>query len=151
MIPSDATGSAGKIRRRDFLRAGLFGAAGLTLTGAASAAPPSTAGPAPGAAVQTFVDLDRVETLENVRQTFHRAEKHPANPVLRRVKPWENGRGTWGSVLYDDEDKTFKAWYGGRSGRKKEYRPGPLSDSVDSGEPVKGWSRGCQAQAPSRE
>jgi hypothetical protein len=74
------------------------------------------------------VDLDRVEALDNVRQVFHAAEKHPRNPVLRKVKPWENDRGTWGSVVYDEEEKTLKAWYGGRSGRQKEFRPGSLSE-----------------------
>ena len=79
-------------------------------------------------ASQLFVDLDHVETLDNVRQVFHAAEKHPENPVLRKVKPWENDRGTWGSVIYDEQDKIFKAWYGGKSGRQKEYRPGSLSE-----------------------
>jgi len=41
--------------------------------------------------------------------------------VLRKEKPWENERGTWGSVIYDPDDRIFKAWYGGNSGRS---RPG---------------------------
>jgi hypothetical protein len=41
--------------------------------------------------------------------------------------PWEDERSTWGSVLYDEDEKVFKAWYGGKSGRRKEYRPGQLS------------------------
>jgi hypothetical protein len=69
-----------------------------------------------------------VEALDNVRQVFHAAEKHPRNPVLRKVKPWENDRGTWGSVVYDEQEKVFKAWYGGRSGRQKEFRPGSMSE-----------------------
>lgn len=81
-----------------------------------------------GNAAQLFVDLDRVEALDNVQQVFHAADKHPLNPVLRKVKPWENDRGTWGSVIYDENAKLFKAWYGGLSGRKKEYRPGSLSE-----------------------
>lgn len=92
---------------------------------------PAAAGdkvPLVGDAVQLFVDLDRVEALDNVRQTFHAAQKHPLNPVLRKTKPWENDRGTWGAVIYDEDAKLFKAWYGGASGNKKEYRPGSLSD-----------------------
>ena len=79
-------------------------------------------------APQLFVDLDHVEALDNVQRVFHAAEKHPHNPVLRKVKPWENDRGTWGSVIYDEQERIFKAWYGGKSGRQKEYRPGSLSE-----------------------
>src|SRR5262249_58793197 len=115
-------------QRRDFLKAGLLGTTGLCLSSAAE--PPAATKPVRtlGEAVQLFVDLDEVEVLDNVRQVFHAATKHPANPVLRKVKPWESDRGTWGSVLYDEEDRLFKAWYGGLSERQKEYRPGSLSD-----------------------
>ena len=41
--------------------------------------------------------------------TFHAAEKHRANPVLRRIHPWEQSRGTWGSVIFDAEERIFKA------------------------------------------
>ena len=77
------------------------------------------------ASPQLFVDLDRVEALENVTRTFHAAEKHPANPVLRRVYPWEQPRGTWGSVIFDAEERIFKAWYGGTSGRDISGCTGP--------------------------
>lgn len=115
--------------RREFLRAGLAAVAGMNLSCvtqplAAAEKEPLTLGDH----VQLFVDLDRIETLDNVRQVFHAAEKHPGNPVLRRVKPWEDDRSTWGSVIYDTEEKVFKVWYGGKSGRQKEYLPGRLSD-----------------------
>jgi hypothetical protein len=115
------------MHRRQFLQIGCLSASALV---AASRSKASAAEPAPllKDAPQLFVDLDQVEALDNVRQAFHAAQKHPDNPVLRRVKPWENDRGTWGSVLYDEEEKTFKAWYGGKSGRQREYRPGSLSD-----------------------
>ena len=77
------------------------------------------------ASPQLFVDLDRVEALENVTRTFHAVEKHPANPVLRRVYPWEQPRGTWGSVIFDAEERIFKAWYGGTSGRDISGCTGP--------------------------
>jgi len=100
------------LSRREFL-------ASTTLL-AAQAQPPAsthTIGDAP----QLFVDLDFVASLENVRQAFHSAEKHPGNPVLRKEMPWEQDRGTWGSVIYDPDARIFKAWYGGLSGRP---RPG---------------------------
>lgn len=81
--------------------------------------------PTTGDAPQLFVDLDRVEALENVERLFHAAEKHPANPVIRKVHPWEVARGTWGSVIYDDQERVFKAWYGGTSGRDVSGCAGP--------------------------
>ncbi|HET6323636.1 MAG TPA: hypothetical protein VFG04_02965 [Planctomycetaceae bacterium] len=115
------------MHRRDFLQITCLGAAGLNhvLSSNATAAEHV---PLIGDAPQLFVDLDHVEFLSNVRQVFHAAEKYPHNPVLRKVKPWENDRGTWGSVLYDEQEKIFKCWYGGKSGRQKEFRPGSLSD-----------------------
>jgi len=102
--------------RRDFLKLMPVGAASLGMV--ASARPPGsvTIIPTIGAEPQMFVDLERVEHLENVQQSYHSIEKHPGNPVLRREKPWENETGTWGSVIFDAEEKVFKAWYGGTTG-----------------------------------
>ncbi|MEO8128876.1 MAG: hypothetical protein ABI822_17365 [Bryobacteraceae bacterium] len=81
--------------------------------------------PKVGDSPQLFVDFDQVESTENVERVFHAAEKHPANPVLRREKVWEIDRGTWGSIIYDNEERTFKAWYGGTSGRDVSGCSGP--------------------------
>lgn len=115
------------MHRRQFLRVSSLGAAAL---GSAIHQEATAADQAPllKDSAQLFVDLDHVESLDNVRQVFHTAQKHPANPVLRKAKPWENDRGTWGSVIYDEDEKIFKGWYGGKSGKQKEYRPGSLSD-----------------------
>ena len=91
--------------------------------------PSADATPTLDDAAQLFVDLQQVESLEGAHQEVHAADKHPANPVLRKEKPWENDRGTWGSVSFDPQEKIFKVWYGGRSGRRREYRPGSLTDS----------------------
>ena len=115
------------MHRRQFLQSTCLGAVGLNYalnSGAADDGQVRLLKDAP----QLFVDLDHVESMDNVRQAFHSAQKHPDNPVIRKVKPWEDDRGTWGSVIYDEEDKLFKAWYGGKSGRQKEFRPGSLSD-----------------------
>lgn len=63
---------------------------------------------------QIFVDLDGIEPLENVRQLFHAAEKHPGNPVLAGEKPWEaQAYSPTASVIYDDGENIFKCWYMG--------------------------------------
>lgn len=85
-------------------------------------APPDV--PTLSSAAQLFVDLERIETLENVRQVFHQPKKHPANPVLRKEKPWETLYGTWGTVLRDPADELFKVWYGGSGRATGIDRPG---------------------------
>jgi hypothetical protein len=115
------------MHRRRFLQITGLSAAGISYA-LNSRAGDAEQIPLLGDAPQLFVDLDQVASLDNVRQVFHAAEKHPLNPVLRKVKPWENDRGTWGSVIYDEEEKIFKAWYGGLSGRQKEFQPGTLSE-----------------------
>ncbi len=74
------------LSRREFLSS-------TSLLAAQSQSPAST--PTIGDAPQLFVDLDFVASLENVRQVFHSAEKHPDNPVLRKEKPWELDREVW--------------------------------------------------------
>ena len=118
------TFSAEALPRRDFLRAGLLVASGATL---AAAKPPVAAPdevPALGGAAQLFVDDAMIERLENVQRLFHQAEKHPANPVLRKEKPWESLNGTWGTVLYDAQEQIFKAWYGGQGRSTGINKPG---------------------------
>ena len=108
------------LSRRDWLAGALGGGAAVT---SAKAQPPEI--PVLGDSAQLFVDYDRVESLEGITRTFHSAEKHPANPVLRRQHPWESARGTWGSVIFDAEERVFKAWYGGTSGRDVSGCSGP--------------------------
>lgn len=81
--------------------------------------------PTLGDAPQLFVDYDRVDSVENIARLFHPAEKHPSNPVLRKETAWETARGTWGSVIFDDEERLFKAWYGGTSTRDISGCTGP--------------------------
>ena len=98
------------LSRRHFLKT-------LSLAAAPLAVGKTDEIPKVGDAPQLFVDFDRVEALDNIKRVFHSAEKHPGNPVLGKQKPWELDAGTWGSVIYDDEERIFKAWYGGTSGR----------------------------------
>lgn len=65
---------------------------------------------------QLFVDDFLIEKT-TLKRTFHSAEYHPANPVLKPDKPWEtNGKSTSahpfsGGVWYDPSDRLFKMWY----------------------------------------
>ncbi|MEE3372004.1 MAG: hypothetical protein VX346_21910 [Planctomycetota bacterium] len=65
-------------------------------------------------ATQLFVDDHLIETTAGLRQTVHQWKRHPDNPVLRPDQPWEFGGkyiSTHGSVIYDQEEQLFKAWY----------------------------------------
>jgi hypothetical protein len=112
------------LQRRVFLKTSLAGVSGLLLTRPVVRAAQSAVIPTIGDAAQLFVDGDYVEQLDNVTRVFHAAEKHSANPVLRKEKPWETLRGTWGTVLYDDEEGLFKAWYGGQGRSTGINKPG---------------------------
>ena len=66
---------------------------------------------------QLFVDDFLIEHT-TLQRTFHPAEYHAANPVLKPDKPWEQERyptamvfsdGVW----YDPADRLFKMWYMG--------------------------------------
>jgi hypothetical protein len=73
---------------------------------------------------QLFVDLSRVN-MANVRQVFHAAQKHPANPVIRKDKSWEfDSSDPTASVIYDDQEKLFKCWYQGWYPGKGENQEG---------------------------
>ena len=65
---------------------------------------------------QLFVDDFLIEDT-TLKQTFHQAEYHPANPIIKPEKPWETtGRSTMayaysGGAWYDPKDELFKLWY----------------------------------------
>lgn len=58
-----------------------------------------------------FVDVQDVETRENVTRTFHQATKYGRHPVLKQEAAWERHSGMTASVIYDEEEDIFKAWY----------------------------------------
>jgi hypothetical protein len=69
---------------------------------------------------QLFVD-DFLIAETSLTRTYHLARYHPASPVLKPDRPWEEGRGGNGPVAmvfsdgvwYDPRDKLFKMWYMG--------------------------------------
>ncbi|MBI2503506.1 MAG: hypothetical protein HYW07_09795 [Candidatus Latescibacteria bacterium] len=63
------------------------------------------------AAPRLFADFRDVERRENITPQYHQAQKHSSHPVLRQEAPWEKHPGMTASVIYDDEEHLFKAWY----------------------------------------
>ena len=58
-----------------------------------------------------FVDRADIDLQENVERVFHRAQKHGTHPVLRQEAPWEKNGGMTAAVVFDAEERIFKAWY----------------------------------------
>ena len=57
-----------------------------------------------------FLDAMVVEESEGLERVFHAAEKHPANPVVPKDRPWEGwGPYLYGTVMWDDGK--LKMWY----------------------------------------
>jgi hypothetical protein len=67
---------------------------------------------------QLFVDDFLIEQTTLTR-TFHSAEYHPATPVLKPDRPWEQeGKGPMAmpfssGIWFDPQDRLFKMWYMG--------------------------------------
>jgi hypothetical protein len=60
-----------------------------------------------------LLDDHTVARAANLTQRFFPADKHPANPVMRRTEPWEGiGPYIWGNRLMQDEKTNlFRLWY----------------------------------------
>ena len=76
-----------------------------------------------------FFDMAEIAETRGVRQSIVEAQKHPLNPVLRLgdIHEWDSMRASpWASrtVVYDEEDSLFKAWYYGSDGQPGPHRTG---------------------------
>ena len=62
-----------------------------------------------------FIDDRFIEEKSGLNRHFHRPQKCPENPVLHADKPWEGDAAfvDTGLVIYDEQEKLFKAWYQG--------------------------------------
>ncbi|MCC7263466.1 MAG: hypothetical protein IT369_13195 [Candidatus Latescibacteria bacterium] len=63
------------------------------------------------AAPRLFVDFRDVERRENICHQYHQARKYGTHPVLRQEAAWEKHPGMTASVIYDEQERLFKAWY----------------------------------------
>ena len=73
--------------------------------------------------------MAEIAETRGVRQSIVEAQKHPLNPVLRLgdIHEWDSMRASpWASrtVVYDEEDSLFKAWYYGSDGQPGPHRTG---------------------------
>lgn len=67
-----------------------------------------------GTRSQLLVDQHIVRESSRIAFTPHPARKHPGNPVVKADRPWEGWYVTafCGTVLFDEEERRFKMWYG---------------------------------------
>lgn len=80
---------------------------------------------------QLFLDGYVIEWRDKMERRVCPVTKHPENPVIRPMTDLEpDGYGMYGSVIYDEEERIFKAWCQGggepkaSSARKGMYRSG---------------------------
>jgi hypothetical protein len=59
---------------------------------------------------QLFIDNWMIDELNGAKKVLNRPVKHPANPVMRREKPWEHSIA-YGAVVRDPRDGLYKMWY----------------------------------------
>ena len=69
----------------------------------------------PGGHRQLFIDNYVVEHSEHLTRTLHQPVREPANPVIRPDRPWERRIG-YASVIRDEEQQCYRAWYAGDAG-----------------------------------
>ena len=58
-----------------------------------------------------FLDMREVTRIERLHRRVHQPVRHPENPILRGVNPWEKMASLYGTVLRDPSDGQFKMWY----------------------------------------
>ena len=67
-----------------------------------------------GAERQLFLDGHLIQWRDKLRRRVCPMRKHPDNPLIRPVGDWEpQGYATYGSVIYDEEQRLYKAWCAG--------------------------------------
>ena len=64
-----------------------------------------------GTQTQLMVDDLVIETRTGVSRRLHPLTKHPANPILRPDRPWEDRYAAPVAVLYDRSERVYKMWY----------------------------------------
>ena len=67
-----------------------------------------------GCEVQLFFDNFIIEFIQALTRRMHQPAKHPANPVVKKDRPWEiTPYWRTGSmcVAFDPEENLFKSWY----------------------------------------
>jgi hypothetical protein len=104
--------------RRDFLHSGAAAIATSGIISSGQAAPGAFGSQRsepystrPGEPV-FLLEGSVVEDLWGVRRRVNPLIKSSRNPIVVKDRDWEgSGPYTYGSVLYDPEDKLFKCWY----------------------------------------
>ena len=62
---------------------------------------------------QLFIDNSTIDEMVGVTKILHQPVNYAGNPILRPSMRWEDGAGFVGTVIYDEQEGIFKAWYQG--------------------------------------
>ena len=58
-----------------------------------------------------FLNLDHITRMDRLYRRIHQPQRHPKNPILKGLNPWETVASLYGTVIYDPEENLFKMWY----------------------------------------
>lgn len=67
-----------------------------------------------GTTRQLFIDDDVVAVVKNITRRQHSPQKHPANPLIKRDRPWEvvpYFRTSTFNVIWDQSAGLYRTWY----------------------------------------
>ena len=78
--------------------------------GVAATTVPATAPIDLGSHRQLFLDDHLIESSTHLTRRVQSVAKHPANPLILRTNEFEGVGVTFPSVIYDEQEKIFKAW-----------------------------------------
>ena len=77
----------------------------IAATTVVAAAPPLISG------TQLFIDDHVIDTAAGLTKALNQPVKHPRNPLIVPDLPWEeHSFYANGTVIYDHQDRLFKAW-----------------------------------------
>ena len=80
-----------------------------------------------GTETQLLLDDVMVEDRWRLHRVIRQPDKHPANPIFTRSKPWEGDSVGHPTVLWDEEYGRYRMWYGTSSSTAYHGAGGPAN------------------------
>src|SRR5512134_1609553 len=97
--------------------------AAIGIPSSATASGPTPPGQAELAKGRTLLLVDDHDVLyrSGTRRVLHQPQRHPKNPLVGEVKPWEVAIG-WTSIYRDPQTGTYQLWYQAHAGNAAQKK-----------------------------
>jgi len=84
---------------------------------------------------QLFLDDEVIAETSHVTKVQGQVVKHPGNPIIRRDKPWDQGRADlYGSAVYDPEHERVQLFYSANNAYRGHEDRLAYAESRDAGQ-----------------